>query len=185
MNIRYKSLTIRDATSADSVQLAAWWNSGHIMAHAGFPNGLKTTAEKIASDISNSTGCHRLILEQYGKPIGEASYRTVPAEADESERQPDSHPSAAEIGIKICDFTKQEQGLGKIFLTMLISELFRLGYAKIVLDTNLRNKRAQHVYERLGFRRLRVNVNSWVNQLGDLQSSVDYELNRNELNCFY
>ena len=132
MNIRYKSLTIRDATSADSVQLAAWWNSGRIMAHAGFPNGLKTTAEKIASDIS-----------------------------------------------------KQEQGLGKIFLTMLISELFRLGYAKIVLDTNLRNKRAQHVYERLGFRRLRVNVNSWVNQLGDLQSSVDYELNRNELNCFY
>ena len=83
MNIRYKSLTIRDATSADSVQLAAWWNSGRIMAHAGFPNGLKTTAEKIASDISNSTGCHRLILEQYGKPIGEASYRTVPAEADE------------------------------------------------------------------------------------------------------
>lgn len=56
MNIRYKSLTIRDATSADSVQLAAWWNSGRIMAHAGFPNGLKTTAEKIASDISNSTG---------------------------------------------------------------------------------------------------------------------------------
>ena len=162
MNIRYKSLTIRDATAADSVQLAAWWNSGRIMAHAGFPNGLKTTAEKIASDISNSTGCHRLILEQYGKPIGEASYRTVPAEADES-----------------------EQRLGKIFLTMLISELFRLGYAKIVLDTNLRNKRAQHVYERLGFRRLRVNVNSWVNQLGDLQSSVDYELNRNELNCFY
>ncbi len=185
MNIRYKSLTIRDATSADSVQLAAWWNSGRIMAHAGFPNGLKTTAEKIASDISNSTGCHRLILEQYGKPIGEASYRTVPAEADESEQQLGSSAAAAEIGIKICDFTKQEQGLGKIFLTMLISELFRLGYAKIVLDTNLRNKRAQHVYERLGFRRLRVNVNSWVNQLGDLQSSVDYELNRNELNCFY
>ena len=55
MNIRYKSLTIRDATSADSGQLAAWWNSGRIMAHAGFPNGLKTTAEKIASDISNNT----------------------------------------------------------------------------------------------------------------------------------
>ena len=97
MNIHYKSLTIRDATSADSVQLAAWWNSGRIMAHAGFPNGLKTTAEKIASDISNSTGCHRLILEQYGKPIGEASYRTVPAEADESEQQPGSSAAAAEI----------------------------------------------------------------------------------------
>lgn len=113
MNIRYKSLTIRDATSADSVQLAAWWNSGRIMAHAGFPNGLKTTAEKIASDISNSTGCHRLILEQYGKPIGEASYRTVPAEADESEQQPGSSAAAAEIGIKICRLYKTGTGSGK------------------------------------------------------------------------
>lgn len=176
MNIHYKALTIRDATVADSVQLAAWWNSGRIMAHAGFPNGLRTTAEKISSDISKNDGCHRLILEEYGRPIGEASYRDVVS---------DAAPLSAEIGIKICDFSRQEQGLGKIFLTMLISELFRLGYAKIVLDTNLRNKRAQHVYERLGFRRLRVNVDSWVNQLGDLQSSVDYELNRNELNCFY
>ena len=184
MNIRYKSLTIRDATSADSVQLAAWWNSGRIMAHAGFPNGLKTTAEKIASDISNSTGCHRLILEQYGKPIGEASYRTVPAEADESEQQPGS--SAAAAGMLGILFSLLGMcALSALVGVMLISELFRLGYAKIVLDTNLRNKRAQHVYERLGFRRLRVNVNSWVNQLGDLQSSVDYELNRNELNCFY
>ena len=127
---------------------------------------------------------HRVPQADFGT-IRKADRRTVPAEADESEQQPGSSAAAAEIGIKICDFTKQEQGLGKIFLTMLISELFRLGYAKIVLDTNLRNKRAQHVYERLGFRRLRVNVNSWVNQLGDLQSSVDYELNRNELNCFY
>ena len=61
MNIRYKSLTIRDATSADSVQLAAWWNSGRIMAHAGFPNGLKTTAEKIAEicNISIQAAKHR------------------------------------------------------------------------------------------------------------------------------
>ena len=60
---------------------------------------------------------------------------------------------------------------------MLISFLFyNLGYQKIILDTNLDNKRAQHVYEKLGFRKQRINVNSWKNQLGELQSSIDYEL---------
>ena len=51
-----------------------------------------------------------------------------------------------------------------------------MGYEKIVLDTNLNNKRAQHVYESLGFRKLRVNMDSWKDQLGRWQSSVDYEL---------
>lgn len=42
--------------------------------------------------------------------------------------------------------------------------------------TNLKNERAQHVYEKLGFTKLRVNENSWINQIGELQSSIDYEL---------
>ena len=36
--------------------------------------------------------------------------------------------------------------------------LFRNGYSKIVLDTNLTNTRAQHVYESLGFRKVRTNM---------------------------
>ena len=82
----------------------------------------------------------------------------------------------AEIGIKICEFPFQEKGLGRTALSMLIRELFLKGYAKIILDTNLNNTRAQHVYEKLGFHRVRVHENSWKNQLGELQSSVDYEL---------
>ncbi|GMQ63572.1 hypothetical protein [Vallitalea maricola] len=35
---------------------------------------------------------------------------------------------------------------------------------------------AQHVYEKIGFKRIKVNYNSWKNQLGEIQSSVDYEL---------
>lgn len=76
-----------------------------------------------------------------------------------------------------CDFTKQNKGVGKILLSMLISSLFHdLGYERIILDTNLKNERAQHVYEQLGFTKLRVNKNSWRNQIGELQSSIDYEL---------
>ena len=84
---------------------------------------------------------------------------------------------SAEIGIKICDFSLHDRGLGKILLSMLISSLFNdMGYKKIILDTNMNNKRAQHVYEELGFRKLRIRENSWKNQLGELQSSIDYEM---------
>jgi RimJ/RimL family protein N-acetyltransferase len=86
----------------------------------------------------------------------------------------------AEIGIKICDFDMQNKGYGTLFLKMLITSLFANRYKKIILDTNVNNVRAQHVYEKLGFTKLRINHNSWENQLGVLQSSVDYELHKSQ-----
>ena len=61
-------------------------------------------------------------------------------------------------------------------MSMLIGWLFQNGYSKIILDTNLKNTRAQHVYESLGFRKVKTNIDAWKDQLGQLQSSVDYEL---------
>lgn len=81
-----------------------------------------------------------------------------------------------EIGIKICETDCQNRGVGRKVLSMLINWLFRNGYAKIILDTNLTNTRAQHVYESLGFRKVRTNIDSWKDQLGRLQSSVYYAL---------
>ena len=159
MHIKYKNLTIRDAMTADAEQLTAWWNDGAVMAHAGFPQGLDTTVEKVIAGLGNG----RLVLEENGRLIGEACYRKI-------------GDGIAEIGIKICETDCQNRGLGRIILSMLISELFASGFQKIVLDTNLTNKRAQHVYESLGFRKLRVNIDSWTDQLGKLQSAVDYEL---------
>ena len=165
MIINWKDLCIKDAQKEDAVQLAAWWNDGAVMAHAGFPNGIGTTSDQIAKDISTDTDDtkRRLILTCAGKRIGEMSYRV-------------SEANSAEIGIKICEGKYQDRGLGRVYLSMLIKELFERGFRKICLDTNLKNVRAQHVYELLGFRRLRVNENSWTDQLGQLQSSVDYEL---------
>lgn len=60
-------------------------------------------------------------------------------------------------------------------LSLFIKELFKK-YERIFLDTDLENIRAQHVYESLGFKRVRVRYNSWVNQIGVLRSAVDYEL---------
>ncbi len=168
--IKYKDIVIRNATVEDAIILETWWNDGNIMAHAGFPNGTGQTAESIAERIrSDADKLHRrMIIELFGVPIGETNYYNV-------------SDGIAEIGIKICDFSKHNKGYGKIILSMLISYLFdELGYEKIVLDTNLNNKRAQHVYEQLGFRKVRVRENSWRNQLGELQSAVDYELEKTE-----
>lgn len=161
MYLQYKDLTIRDAVSSDAAQLTAWWNDGAVMAHAGFPNGLGTTEENVIAGLGNG----RLILEENERLIGEACYR----EADEG---------VAEIGIKICETDCQNRGLGRIILSMLIAWLFDNGFQKIVLDTNLTNLRAQHVYESLGFRKLRINYDSWTDQLGNKQSAVDYELTK-------
>ena len=159
MQIQYKNLTIRDAVAADAEQLTVWWNDGAVMAHAGFPNGLGTTVEEVIAGLGNG----RLVLEEGERLIGEACYRKV-------------GEAIVEIGIKICETDCQNRGLGRVILSMLISWLFEQGFEKIVLDTNLTNLRAQHVYESLGFQKLRVNIDSWTDQLGNKQSSVDYEL---------
>ena len=159
MYLQYHDLTIRDALPTDAPQLVRWWNDGAVMAHAGFPLGLGTTAEKEAARLP-APG--RLMLEYDDRPIGEMNWRDV--------------GSAAEIGIKICEASMQERGLGRIALSLLIRELFSMGFVKIILDTNLNNTRAQHVYEKLGFQKVAIRKNSWTDQLGNPQSAVDYEL---------
>ena len=133
MEITYKDICIRNAGPADCEQLAAWWNDGAVMAHAGFPNGLGTTPEHIREEIAGDTDDtdRRLIIDYKGVPIGEMSYGNKGG-------------NVAEIGIKICNPDYQEKGLGRTILSMLIAELFARGYTKIVLDTNLKNERAQH-----------------------------------------
>lgn len=104
-----------------------------------------------------------MIIEYQNSAIGETNYYNL-------------RDHVAEIGIKICDETYQEKGLGKKILSMLISKLFSMGYERIILNTNLKNTRAQHVYERLGFQKVRTCMDSWTDQVGVLQSFVDYEL---------
>ena len=168
MNLILNDIHIRNALPDDCAVLAAWWNDGAVMAHAGFPNGIDTTAEEVREQIEREDDDGRtLIIEYDGRPIGEMNYRNVGGDT-------------AEIGIKICESDYQGRGLGRTVLSMLVKGLFSEGYSKIILDTNLNNLRAQHVYELLGFRKLRVNIDSWEEQLGVPQSSVDYELTQED-----
>ncbi len=165
MDVGFNEIRIRNAVFADCQQLADWWNDGTVMAHAGFPNGIGTTADEVSRQIARECDekGRTLIIEYCGRPIGEMNYRSI-------------GDHTAEIGIKICEADYQGKGLGRIILSVFIRELFSAGYSKIVLDTNLKNLRAQHIYELLGFQKIRVNYDAWTDQLGERQSSVDYEL---------
>lgn len=173
MLIENGKIRIRTATTDDVNQLVTWWNDGAVMAHAGFPRGLGTTTEEVAAKLADKgeNSWVRLILEWEGAPIGELCYGNA-------------EDGAAEIGIKICNADYQERGLGRVVLSMLIRQLFEMGYSKIVLDTNLKNLRAQHVYEKLGFQRTAVHMDSWRNQLGELESAVDYALTKDNFMDF-
>lgn len=170
MFLKDGNLVIRRAKPEDAIILCNWWNDGKVMAHAGFPNGTNTSEQAIIDKLlGDDEEIHcRLILEIDGIPVGEMNYRN-------------KGENVAELGIKICDFEKQEKGYGTRYLKMLIRYLFDdKGYKKIILDTNINNKRAQHVYEKIGFRQVEIRRDSWKNQLGELQTSIHYELSQED-----
>lgn len=169
------SLLIRSATLEDASILTKWWNDGTVMAHAGFPNGLNQSIEQTKEQIRNNDLrlSQQCIIEMEDKRIGEIFFGIG--------------QEFAEIGIKICEIEYQNKGLGTKLIHMLIDFLFedtninnKVRIKKIILDTNLKNIRAQHVYEKIGFTKVSVNYNSWKDQLGILQSSVNYELTREQ-----
>lgn len=174
MHLQSDKIEIRNTEISDAPQLAAWWNDGKVMAHAGFPNGLGTCEEEIIGQIEQETDetTRRHIILYEGVPIGEMNYRNL-------------GDNQCEMGIKICNEKMQNRGIGKKVLSLFIQGLFNdLGYDLIKLDTNLNNERAQHVYEKLGFKKIRVNLNAWKDQLGNDCSSVDYELTKNLFNSY-
>lgn len=164
MRLEYENLTVRSAEDADIPFYAMWWNDGEVMAYAGFPKGLNTTLQKVGDILSQddeSKSLH-LIAEIDGRRVGEMSYKLS--------------GNIAEIGIKICDKDYRDRGYGKKLLSMLIAELFSRGSEKIVLGTNYKNRRARHVYERLGFEETEIRRDDWIDQLGELQTTVLCEL---------
>ena len=163
-------LTIRTATAGDAKILSAWWNDGKIMEHAGFPLGVGTTEDKVkGKNIATiSSNKQLLIVEVDNKPVGEMNYKI--------------DNNIANFGIKICDVKYQGAGLGTKLLTMLFNHLFfTLNCNKITCDTNLKNIRAQHVYkDKMHMTQTKTLVNCWTNQVGELQSTVFFELTKED-----
>lgn len=172
MEVKYRNITIRDAKKEDARTLLLWWNNGKVMEHAGFPHGLETTEERIVLSLEKNDNNFRHIIEYNNVPIGEMNYIEL-------------KDNVCDIGIKICEFNYQNKGLGKKILSLFIKELFTTyNFNKIILSTDLRNLRAQHVYERLGFKKVNIFYDSWLDQEGKSRTSVCYELKEKDFISF-
>lgn len=184
MQRTYQNLTIRNATPADAILLSAWWNDGAIMSDAGYHYGTGETPDMIADKIQKEGDmtARRLIVEEAQPdflykdraaqlqintrsiPIGEMNYLNV------------GH-GIAEIGLRICNFSRHNKGYGHILLSMLIDELFRnMHFQQIITDINLKDKRTQHVYESLGFVQTDYRDQAYRNSKGQWQTAVYYKL---------
>ena len=191
MLIKHQNLTIRNAVTADAEQLCTWYNDGNIMAQFGYPNGMgleyKPPEEIPPQDTADNTDDNLHIIELDGKPIGEMNYRNFcyPDGIIELDGKPIDETTyrnmekAIEPGIKICDLSARDKGYGTKLLTVFIDALFRYyGCEKIILDTDLKNERAQYVYEKkLGFRRLGIHKNSSLNESEYYASVAYFEMN--------
>lgn len=169
IDITDNKLRIRNAVVDDIFALIKWWETPSVMEHAGFPNGIKTDynllrEKTIVRNLTKKTA--RLIIEFDGNLIGEMSFSEV-------------MPFVYQIGIKICENSYQNKGIGTTALKLLIDCIFKeYGARKIILDTMFENVRAQKVYEKIGFVKVKINEDVWQDQLGNRRTSIDYELVR-------
>ena len=177
MFIKKENIVIRNVEIYDAPVICKWWNDGKVMAHAGFSNGLYTNENEVIDQIisfGNSDNSEFAIIEIDGIKVGELSYSVKNAIA---------YP-----GFKICEKAYQNMGYGPKVILIVFDYIFRKekyslmgGIKEIIWDTNLRNKRAMHVYEsKIGATRLRINKDSWEDDLGVLQSSVEYSISKDE-----
>ena len=116
------------------------------------------------------------VMAHSGFPLGLNTTLQKVAEQLSKDDEAVSMHLIAEIGVKICLSEYQNRGYGKKLLSMLISELFKRGAEKIVLGTNYKNRRARQVYSRIGFEETEIRRDGWIDQLGDLQTTVFCEL---------
>jgi RimJ/RimL family protein N-acetyltransferase len=176
MRIEKENIIIRSAQPEDAAILNAWWNDGHIMAHAGFPNGLGQPIEETMRQINENQHSinQRCVIEVDGTPVGELNYKIHPDKA------------AAFPGWKICETDYQNKGYGTKIIVMLFDFLFTdekinspHSIERIVWDTMSENTRAQHVYEKkIGATKTKVEENAWQDQLGVWRTAVHYEITR-------
>ncbi len=170
MYIKDENIIIRNAEIKDAKQIQKWWDDGKVMNHAGFPKGLNITLDSVENSIVSCNDNNQLLIVQIDNiSIGEMNYRI--------------ENNIAEIGIKICDFSLHSKGLGTRCITILINYIFNdLGCDKIEVNTNLNNEKARKLYEKIGFKEVKIEIDSWKNQLGEVQSTIFYELHKKDFN---
>lgn len=176
--INLQHLYIREAKVTDVETLVVWWATGELMQHVGFPKGIRTNIEKLRTELeiqhedSHALKKRFMILKNDGLPIGELSFHNL-----------DLTNKSCEIGIKICELSEQGKGYGEEALRGFITYLFKTyDLHRIELDTLLENKRAQSLYQKVGFKVVGIKRDVWLDPQGNYRSAVVMDLLKNDFN---
>ncbi len=158
---------LKKAQPDDSVVLTKWWNDGKVMAHAGFPNGVGTTVEKVRAQIENRPFYNLLFIIYYGsEPIGEISA--------------DIKDGVADFGIKICNEEYQNKGIGTFAIEKFFKELFSSDIVdKVKISTNANNTRAIHFYKDK-IKAIETNHFEFKDANGKNQEGIEFELTKSQ-----
>lgn len=174
--INLQHIKIREAKVTDVETLVVWWATGELMQHVGFPKGIQTNVEKLRTELEIQKEDHQakskrfIIVKNDGLPIGELSFHNL-----------DLTNKSCEIGIKICELSEQGKGYGEEALRGFIDYLFNTyELHRIELDTLFENKRAQHLYQKVGFKVVGVKRDVWLDPQGVYRSAVVMDLLRND-----
>lgn len=170
--IKLNQLEIREANETDIPTLISWWANGDLMHHVGFPNGIQTDIEQLRTELIKQSlnvenRCRFIIFKKKNhKAIGELSFNHL-----------DLQNRSCEIGIKICEIDEQGKGYGEEALRGFLTYLFKTyKLHRIYLDTLLENKRAQQLYQKLGFKTIGIARDIWVDSQGNYRSTVLMDL---------
>lgn len=177
--IKGNKISFRPVQVSDGKLLCDWFNNGELMKHVGFNKGLNTSvsdlATKIAKEVEdkseNRSFRQFIVIENSTNiPIGELSFNDL-----------DLRNKSCSIGIKICDLDKQRMGYGYDALSIFLNYLFETyGLHRIELDTLLENVRAQHLYEKVGFKRIGLKRDCWIDPQNCYRSAVLMDILREE-----
>ncbi len=138
--IRGQRTLLRSVTPADLPFLQALWNDGEVMRYVGFPDGLGTTAEKMArwwERCQTWTATHLLIETPAGTPLGESGWGFMDT------------PGMLELKLAR---THWGQGYAADALGALLDYIF--GHTTIeqaVVTPHRQNKATGRLYRRFGF----------------------------------
>lgn len=180
--INGSKVIMRQMELGDEELLYKWWNNGEMMSHATHAFGTLQSKESIRLNIIKEIENYSMFptskrfiicMKNDLKPIGEINYCDW-----------DYRNQNCEVGIKICEIDEQGKGYGKDALYHFIDFMFRfLNLNKIQLTTMIDNKRAQSLYEKLGFKEIGIIRQGYFDsRAGNFQDVLFMDLLKTEWN---
>ena len=169
MELSKGTLRLRSAVVADAELLTKWNNDGQLMDRFGFPNGIKTTVDKIKKHIlqAQTFTSQLLVVEIDNHPVGELLYDIIDQDAV--------------LTLHFLDHVFLNKGYENTLLKLVINHLFATNEInKFVVDINVRDKYEQAIFNNLGFILCKKKKLLWYSFPKLRQKSTFYEFYRED-----